>query len=154
MRRIVLFTNFLLAFVWLMVYTYSMNEIKTSAHAKYMLQYHCVWCPKYRRRVLLGPIADRLEKLVPEVVNGLGGEVLDLVIRDDHVHMFVSLPPHISPATGMARVKGITSHTLRDEFPSLRSRLPTLWTRAYFVGSAGVVSSETIRKYIEDQRGR
>lgn len=131
-----------------------MNEIKTTAHAKYLLQYHCVWCPKYRRRVLTGAIAERLEALVPQIVGQLGGEMIELVVREDHVHLFVSFPPAVSPAQGIARIKGLTSHTLRDEFPSLKTRLPTLWTRSYFVGSAGAVSSETIRRYIEEQRGR
>jgi putative transposase len=131
-----------------------MNKVKTSAHSKYLLQYHCVWCPKYRRRVLTGPVADRLEQLVPEIVKGLEGEVIELVVREDHVHLFVSVPPKVSPAHCVHQIKGKTSRILREEFPSLRSRLPTLWTRSYFVGSAGAVASGTIRRYIEDQKGK
>ena len=90
---------------------------------------------------------------MPEKVKELGGEVIELVVRPDHVHLFASFPPDIAPKQIMHRIKGFTSHQLREEFPELRSRLPSLWTRSYYVGTAGDVSSETIRKYIEAQEG-
>lgn len=131
-----------------------MIDYKRTRHAAYTLNYHFVFCPKYRRAVLAGEVGDRLEQLLPELVIVLGGNMLELVVRDDHVHLFVSIPPTIAPQQVMHRIKGASSHILRDEFPSLRSRLPSLWTRSYFVGSAGEVSSATIRQYIEEQKGR
>lgn len=127
---------------------------KLTRHTAYNINYHFVFCPKYRRPVLTGPLADRLVELINKAVPELGGEVLELAVRPDHVHLFVSFPPTIAPYQIMHRVKGVTAHELRKEFPWLKSRLPSLWTHAYFCGSAGHVSSETIRKYIEAQEGR
>lgn len=127
--------------------------IKQTRHSKYNINYHFVWCPKFRRPVLSGAISDRLVELIPPKVNELGGEVLELVVRPDHVHLFASFNPELAPKQIMHRLKGFTSHQLREEFPALKSRLPALWTRSYYVGTAGQVSSETIRKYIEAQEG-
>ena len=123
-------------------------------HAVYQVTYHFVWTPKYRRAVLDGPIADRLVALLHELVPTLGGEVLELVVRPDHVHLFAHFPPALAPAQLAHRLKGATSHALRGEFPALKSRLPSLWTNSYYVGTAGNVSSETIRRYIEAQKGQ
>ena len=125
----------------------------TTRHAVYNINYHFVFCPKYRRPVLTGMVGDRLFELIHEIARDWGGEVLELVIRPDHVHLFASFPPTIAAYQIMHRIKGRTSHALREEFPFLKSRLPSLWTRSYYVGTAGVVSSETIRKYIEAQAG-
>jgi len=127
---------------------------KQTKHAVYQISYHFVWCPKYRRPVLTGDVSDRLVQLLPLKVADLGGEVLELVVRPDHVHLFVSFPPTLSPHQIMHRLKGYLSHQLRKEFPQLKRRLPSLWTRSYYVGTAGHVSSETIRKYIEAQEGK
>lgn len=125
--------------------------IKHTSHAVYNINYHFVWCPKYRRPVLTGAVADRLIELLHQVTSELDGEILELVVRTDHVHLFASYPPTIAPYQIMHRLKGASSRRLRQEFPSLKSRLPSLWTRSYYCGTAGAVSSETIRKYIEAQ---
>ena len=83
----------------------------------------------------------------------MGGRVLNLTVQPDHVHLFVEMPPTLAPRQVMHRVKGATSHQLRLEFPHLRSQLPSVWTRSYYVGTAGRVSAETIQRYIDDQRG-
>jgi len=116
-------------------------------HAVYSINYPFVWCPKFRRPVLTGPVGDQL-------LQDLGGTTLELVVRPDHVRLFARFPPTVAPYQIMHRIKGATSHFLREHFPKLRSRLPSLWTRAYYVGTAGNVSSETIRKYIEAQEGQ
>jgi len=126
---------------------------KQTRHAVYQINYHFVWCPKYRRQVLQGKISDRLVEILPKLITALKGELLELVVRPDHVHLFAGFPPTIAPQQIMHRLKGATSHQLRSEFPELKSRLPSLWTRSYYVGTAGNVSSETIRKYIEAQEG-
>jgi len=126
---------------------------KQTRHSRYNINYHFVWCPKYRRPVLTGKVSDKLVTILPKKVRDLGGEVLELVVRSDHVHLFVSFTPEFAPKQIMHRIKGYTSHELRKEFPQLKSRLPSLWTRSYYVGTAGNVSSETIRKYIESQEG-
>ena len=126
---------------------------KRTRHSRYNINYHFVWCPKYRRPVLTGDVSNRLVEIIPEKVKQLQGEVLNLTVRPDHVHLFVSFPPDLAPKQIIHRIKGFTSHQLRKEFPKLKSRLPSLWTRSYYVGTAGNVSSETIRKYIESQEG-
>lgn len=127
---------------------------KRTRQATYHITYHFVWCPKYRRAVLEGPVADRLADLLPELCHELGGETLEVVMRPDHVHLLVSIPPKLAPSQIAFRLKGATSRVLRKEFPFLKSRLPSLWTRSYYVGMAGHVSSETIRQYIEAQKGQ
>ncbi|GAB4576311.1 MAG: IS200/IS605-like element ISH22 family transposase [Anaerolineae bacterium] len=127
---------------------------KRTRHATYNINYHLVWCPKFRRPVLDGAVGVRLADLLPEYVRELGGETLDLVVMPDHVHLFASFPPTLAINQIVHRLKGATSHQLRKEFPHLKSRLPSLWTRSYYVGTAGHVSAETIRRYIDEQKGR
>jgi len=118
----------------------------------FQIYYHLVFCPKYRRKVLTEVISQRLDELIRSKVAELGGEVKALEIQPDHVHIFVAFPPKWSPAQIAFRIKGYTSHILRREFPYLKSRLPSLWSRSYYIGTAGNVSAETIRKYIEAQK--
>ena len=127
---------------------------RTHSGGVYHIRYHFVWCPKYRWPVLVGAIAPRLRELIHEKVAELGGSVLALEIQPDHVHLFVEMPPKWAPAQIAYRLKGYTSHVLRREFPRLKSRLPSLWSRSYYVGTAGEVSAETIRRYIEAQKGK
>ena len=129
-------------------------DTKRTRHAAYQINYQLVWCPKFRRPVLEGEVGKRLGELIPPIVEENGGEVLDLTVMPDHVHLFVSFPPTIAINQIMFRVKGSTSHQLRKEFPELNSRLPSLWTRSYYAGTAGHVSVETIQRYIERQKGR
>lgn len=129
-------------------------DTKRTRHAAYQINYQLVWCPKFRRPVLEGEVGKRLAELIPLIVEENGGEVLDLTVMPDHVHLLVSFPPTIAINQIMFRVKGSTSHQLRKEFPELNSRLPSLWTRSYYAGTAGHVSVETIQRYIERQKGR
>ncbi len=128
-------------------------KLKRGRKQVYLLNYHFVWIPKRRKPVLVGDVAKRLKELIEEKAKGLGLEILAMEIMPDHIHLFVSAPPTISPHQIMFRIKGYTSRILREEFPHLK-RLPSLWTRSYFVSSAGNVSSETIKRYIEEQRSK
>jgi putative transposase len=113
--------------------------------------------------VLTGPVGKRLEELIRDKVDELDGEVVALEIQPDHVHLFAGFLPTLAVRQIMQRIKGATSYTLRREFPFLKSRLPSLWTRSYYVGTAGNVSAETaivpaaqrsgIQRYIEAQKG-
>jgi putative transposase len=127
-------------------------ESKRTRHAAYNINWHFVWIPKYRRPVLVGKVSERLVELLHQKTAELGGEIFDLTVQPDHVHLFCSFPPTIAPYQIMYRLKGFTAHELRKEFPELKSRLPNLWTRSYYVGTAGHVSAETIRRYIEAQK--
>ena len=129
-------------------------DSKRTRHAVYNINYHFVWIPKYRVPVLVGPVAKRLSDLLHSKAAELGGEVLDLAIQPDHVHLFCSFPPTLAPYQIMYRLKGYTAHVLRREFPALNTRLPNLWTRSYYVSTAGHVSAATVRRYIDAQKGR
>jgi putative transposase len=113
-----------------------------------------VWCPKYRRPVLGGRVKDRLEELIRAKADEHGWEIVALEVMPDHVHLFVKAHPKDSPSYVANQFKGLTSHHLRAEFPHLRSRLPTLWSRSYFVATVGAVSAQTVQRYIETQYGR
>lgn len=127
-------------------------NIKFTRHAAYNINYHFVWIPKYRRRVLIGTIPQRLEELLQEKTAELEGEILNLTVQPDHVHLFCSFPPTLAPHQIMHRLKGYSAFKLRKEFPHLKSQLPNMWTRSYFVGTAGTVTAETIQRYIDEQK--
>ena len=131
-----------------------MDRYAKNAGAVFSLKLHLVWCPKYRRKVLVDEVAKRLEQLLYEKSAELGFTVHALEIMPDHVHLFVEHDPTRGVAEIVNRLKGYTSRILRQEFKTLRSRLPTLWSRSYYAGSVGYVSDETVRKYIESQKGR
>ena len=116
-----------------------------------LINYHFVWIPRRRRPVLKGAVARRLRRLLQESTQAHGCEVLALEIMPDHVHLFLNCPPNLAPDQIMFRIKGGTSRVLRQEFPILR-RMPSMWTRSYFLSTAGNVSSETIKRYIAEQK--
>lgn len=116
----------------------------------YLCNYHFVWIPKRRKPVLVGEIKERLKQIIEEVCSENGWEILALEIMPDHVHLFLSAPPYLSPHIILRRIKGRSARILRQEFPELL-KLPSMWTRSYFVSTAGNVSSETIKKYVEGQ---
>jgi putative transposase len=118
----------------------------------YDLNYHLVWIPKYRRTVLVGAIKADLEISIPEIAEKLGVKIEPLEVQPDHVHLSVSAPPRYSPANLINAFKGATSKTLRNKYPYLKS-LPSMWTKTYYVGTAGNVSSEAIKRYIEECQG-
>lgn len=125
-----------------------MRHKKTSVT---LINYHFVWIPKRRKKVLVGDVAKRLEILLYEKTQELDCQILALEIQPDHVHLFVCCPPTLAPDQIMFRLKGFTARMLRKEFPHLL-RMPCLWTRSYYCGTAGNVSAETIKKYIENQK--
>jgi putative transposase len=130
------------------------TRYRVSVGAVYSLKYHLVWCPKYRLKVLVGPVEKRLRQLLYQKAKELEADIQALEIMPDHVHMFVESDPRLAPAHIAAQFKGFTSHELREEFPWLKSRMPALWSRSYYVGSIGTVSESTVRRYIANQKTR
>jgi putative transposase len=114
------------------------------------VNYHFCWIVRRRRKALTGSIKQRLDVLIHDTARELDCEVLTLAIEPEHVHLFINCPPNIAPSDIMHRIKGRTARFLRQEFPELL-KLPSMWTRAYFVSTAGNVASSTIQKYIEAQ---
>ena len=133
------------------MYTRVVSGYETNGGAAYSLGYHLVWCPKYRRPVLVGPVAQRLTELIHARCGQRGWSVVALEVVPDHVHLFVRADPESSPSHLANQFKGMTSRVLRQEFPALKKRLPTLWSRSYFVSTVGTVSAATIERYIETQ---
>jgi putative transposase len=125
-----------------------------NAGAVFSLKYHVVFCPKFRRPVLAPPIDQRLKEVLAETAAAHGIRFHAVEVMPDHVHLFVEADPTLCVAEMVNRLKGRSSRVLRQEFPTLRSRLPSLWSRSYFTATTGHVSQETIRRYIEAQKGR
>jgi len=126
-------------------------EYQRDEHRVHLINYHLVWTPKRRKAVLKGAIAARLDELLRAVCEKNGWTILELAVQPDHVHLFVRVWPTISAEEVVKACKGATSKVLRTEFPELL-KLPSLWTRSYFASTAGNISSETIKKYIEMQK--
>lgn len=131
----------------------SLSEYQRSVGAVHSIGWHIVWCPKYRKRVLVGPVAGRLRELLVAKGTERGSRVEALELMPDHRHLFVRTPPDVSASRVAHQMKGFTSNVLRSEFRHLR-KLPTLWSKSYFVASVGRVSEATIRKYIDEQTTR
>ncbi len=130
------------------------RDVQVSAGGVYDIGLHVVWCPKYRRQVLVGPVGARLRELVDAKAAEHGWRIVACEIMPDRVHLFVKTTPKDSPAFVANQFKGTTSRALRQEFPHLRTRLPTLWSRSYFVASVGAVSAATVQRYIDTQYER
>ncbi|MCK6077147.1 IS200/IS605 family transposase [Paenibacillus silvae] len=131
-----------------------MNEYRRTNATVSLLNYHFVFCPRYRRKIFLkSEVEQRFKALVYEVCAELKMEIVSMECDKDHTHLFLHALPTLSPADIMAKIKGFTSKKLREEFPHLQ-HLPSLWTRSYFVSTAGHVSSETIQRYVEQQKTR
>lgn len=117
-------------------------------------QYHVIFCPKYRRKVLNDPIAKRLKELVMSKQSEYGFQVLDMEVMEDHVHLLLSVNPKVGIYKIVSNIKGFTSYHLRQEFKELTTRLPTLWTHSRFISSVGSVSLDVVKHYIEDQKNK
>lgn len=129
------------------------DEYRRNPHSVSLINFHFVWCPKRRKPVLIGEVAHRLQAIIFELCIENDWRLVALEIMPDHVHFLVNVDPDWSASKLMKRLKGRASHHLRAEFPHLK-KLPTLWTPSYFVGSVGNVSSEIVKKYIENQRNK
>src|SRR3989304_258820 len=125
--------------------------LKRTRNAVYQTAYHAVWIPKYREKVLVGGVAERLRGILHEVCQAKGFEVPALEIQADHVHMFFSAPPAIAPSLAIQWFKGIAARTLFAEFPALRTQLRRghMWAPSFYIGTAGSGSGAPIRRYIE-----
>jgi putative transposase len=115
-------------------------------------QYHVIFCPKYRRKVLIDGIDIRIKVLIEEKQEEYGYSVIDSEVMPDHVHLLLSVNPKIGIYSIVTKIKGYTSFVLRHEFPELVKKLPTLWTRSRFISSVGAVSLDVVKRYIEEQK--
>ena len=135
-----------------MATTHKEERWTSSSHTVYNIGYHLIWCPKYRRKVLKPPVSTALKKQLRHKAKLLGVEIESMEVMPDHVHLFVKSKPIHAPHYIVQQLKGYTSRRLREAYPDLKKKLPTLWTRSYYCESVGHISEETIKKYIEDQK--
>ena len=122
---------------------------KTNNNVVYSCKYHVVWCPKYRRKVLVDKVSARLKELIVQKCSEIKAEILELEIMPDHGHLLIEVDPQFGINRAVRSIKGSTSYTLRKEFHELTTRLPTLWTNSYFVSTVGGAPLSIIKQYIE-----
>ena len=127
-------------------------EYRNNNNIVYSCKYHVVWCPKYRRKVLVDGIDVRFKELAEEVCTKLHIDLIEMEVMPDHVHLLLEVDPQFGIHRAVKQIKGYTSRVLRSEFPKLRSRLPSLWTNSYFVSTVGGAPLSIIKQYIENQK--
>jgi putative transposase len=130
------------------------KQYKTDGKVIYSCQYHVIFCPKYRRSVLIGKIEPRLKQLIKQKEQEYHFEVLEMEVMPDHVHLLLDVNPKYGIYDIVNHIKGFTSHELRKEFKELRTKLPTLWTRSKFISTVGAVTLEVVKRYIEEQKNK
>jgi putative transposase len=135
------------------------TSVHHTAHSAYQLHYHLVWTPRYRKKILFEPLESRLKAIFNEVAEKYSFRVLAVEVMPDHVHLFVGAPPKYSPSELIRLFKGTSSRLLGKEFPEIIrhhywGKNATLWSEGYYAGTAGNVSAEIIRRYIEECQGK
>ena len=126
--------------------------LQSNNNVVYSCKYHVVWCPKYRRKVLVDGIDERLQAIIRSVVAERDAAVIEMEVMPDHVHLLVEVDPQFGIHRLVRLLKGRSSRLLRQEFPRLRSRLPTLWTNSYFLATVGGAPLAVIKQYIENHK--
>jgi putative transposase len=130
------------------------NKYKRTKTTVSLINYHFVFCPRYRRKIFLIPsVEESFKHMVKFICEEMEIQIIAIECDKDHTHMLLNCLPTLSPSDIMQKIKGITSRVLRDEFLELK-KMPSLWTRSYFVSTAGSVSSKTVKRYVENQKTR
>lgn len=127
---------------------------KSTRHAVYNCAYHLIWCPKKRKKILIGNVETRLKEILYEQADKHGWIIEQMEIMPDHVHVFIKVGPTDSAVHVVSQLKGYSSFVLRKEFEWLKVRLKTLWTPSYYVETIGHISEDTIKRYIEEQKAK
>ena len=127
-------------------------EYKSNRNVVYSCKYHVIWCPKFRRPVLVDGVDIRLKEIIYSEANELSAEVIEVEVMPDHVHLLVEVDPQFGIHKLVKHLKGTSSRLLRKEFTWLRSRLPTLWTNSYFVSTVGGAPLQVVKQYVESQK--
>jgi putative transposase len=127
-------------------------NLKSNKNVVYSCKYHVIFCPKYRRPVLANGVEVRLKEIIHDIAKLIEVDILEMEIMPDHVHLLIEVDPQFGVHKAIKRFKGTSSRYLRQEFPHLKSRLPTLWTNSYFVSTVGGAPLEVIKRYIQLQK--
>lgn len=131
-----------------------MQKYKSNSNIVYLCKFHVVFCPKYRKPVLKDGVDIRLKQIITDLSVELNFDVDAIEVMPDHVHLLIDCDPQFGIHRIVKAIKGRSSFLLRKEFPWLKSRIPTLWTNAYFVVTSGGAPLEIIKQYIADQKTR
>ena len=132
------------------------NEIKSSAHTKYRCQYHIVFAPKYRRKEIYGTLKKDIGEILRKLCEQKGVEIIETEACPDHIHMLVSIPPHISVSQFVGYLKGRSSLMIFDRHANLKYKYGqrTFWCRGYYVDTVGrnkkAIAAEYIRNQLEE----
>lgn len=127
-------------------------KYKSNLNVVYSCKYHVIWCPKYRRSVLVEGVDARLKEIIQNVAVECNAEILELEVMSDHVHLLIEVDPQFGIHRLIKLMKGRSSKLIREEFKWIKSRLPTLWTNSYFVSTIGGAPLEVVKQYIEQQK--
>lgn len=127
-------------------------KYKSNNNIVYSCKYHIVFCPKYRRKVLIGEVEKRLKELIISICQELNVDLIELEIMPDHIHLLVDVDPQFGVHKVIKTIKGKTSRILRGEFKHLTTKIPTLWTNSYFISTVGGAPLSIVKQYIESQK--
>ena len=128
------------------------NKYETNNTWKYSCKYHIIWCPKYRRKVLINGVDTRIKELLKQWEKEFDYQIIGQEIMPDHIHLLIYTTADINMPDLVKTFKGRTAKILRSEFPELKKKLPNLWTRSKFIATVGSVSMDVVKKYIEEQK--
>ena len=125
---------------------------KSLSHTKWKCQYHIVFIPKYRKKVLYGKLKVDVKEILSTLCRYRGVEIISGAVCSDHVHLSVSIPPKMSISSFMGYLKGKSTLMIYDKYPKIQSKWDkAFWARGYYVATIGNVTEEAIKKYIEEQ---
>lgn len=128
------------------------NKYDVNNTWKYSCKYHIIWCPKYRRKVLINGIDERIKGLLKQWEQEFNYQIIEQEVMPDHIHLLIYTTADVNMPDLVKTFKGRTARILRSEFPELKKKLPNLWTRSKFIATVGSVSIEVVKKYIEEQK--
>ena len=134
-----------------------MSEYNRLNHCKFLIQYHIIWCPKFRFNVLKGNVESELKQILRIISTQYEFEIKEIEIMPDHIHLFISTKPTIAPTDVVRILKSISARELFKKFPKLKefyNRSGSLWSKGYFASTVGKVSEETVKRYIQEQKTR
>ena len=131
------------------------EEYHSASHCKYLIQYHIIWCPKFRYSILDNGIDNRLKSILESICKKFNYNIKALEVMPDHIHIFVDCPPTVAPCDVVRTLKSLSAIELFKVYPQLKkfySKCGVLWSRGYFISSVGHISESTVKKYIEEQK--
>ena len=131
----------------------ALNELHRAGTLIFSCKYHVVFCPKYRRKVLVPPIDTRIKEMILEKQDLYSYTVVEIEVMPDHVHLLLDVDPRVGIDAVVRKIKGYTAYRILQEYPWMKHRLPSLWTRSRFIATVGAVSLETVKRYNEEQKG-